>query len=284
MDTTGNSTGPCAGETEGCAPGTLGTIQRCASIAVDTDPTAGFSPGSTLDVDIYVNAVPNTVAGSGAGPNTIGFDADLHYNQAFVDIVAKSTASAIYYAGAGSIPFSGTNSATAASPDADGSFSMGEIDNGPIGESGAGIMMRITLHGKAAGTSQLTLDYVLGGSPDPAIYDHSGSQIIYTITAGGSIPSTIVVGGACPASAGSPIVAGARQNPTSQTNASDSNVAPASQTQPLAEPQSLPNAGGVPLAGTDVSNSTFAFLIAMLGSLVLMLACAGGVLVRRRLM
>jgi hypothetical protein len=186
MDVTGNALGACA--SEGCAPGTIGNgIQTC-------NTGATLAIGGTLDVDIVVNAVPGPTgtAPSGAGPNLQGFDIDLHYDPSIVHVTGKSTTLSILYAGAGSVPFSGTNG----TPDTDGDFSIGEVDNGPIGERGPGVLIRLTLTGIANGTSDLTLDYVLGGAPDPNIYDHSGSQNIYTI--GSNLVSKVRVGtGSC---------------------------------------------------------------------------------------
>jgi hypothetical protein len=183
-NTAGNSVGACSAE--GCAPGTLGNIDTCAAISV----------GGTVDIDIVVNAVPNVVAASGAGPNLSGFDMDLHYDPAVVTVTAKTTAPSILYAGSGSVPFSGTEGV----PSSDGDFSIGEVDNGPIGESGAGVLIRLTLTGAGVGSTTLHLDYVLGGNTPPNLYDHSGSQNIYTI--GTVQDAQIVVGGSCPASAG----------------------------------------------------------------------------------
>jgi hypothetical protein len=201
MNVSGNVTGPCSGDVEGCAPGTLGHIQTCAAIAVDTDPGTGFSPGSTLAIDVYVDAVPDNIPNGAAGPNIHGFDADLSYDESIVDIVGRVLSSGnadspMQYAAQGAHIFTGTNYVSPTSPDDDGSFSMGELDVGPVGESGPGILMRVIVHGKAVGTSTLSLSYFLGGNPDPNIYDHSGSDIPYEID--NNIPSTIIVGGSCP--------------------------------------------------------------------------------------
>jgi hypothetical protein len=193
MDVTGNSTVACAGE--GCAPGTLGTIQTCAEIAVDTNPGLGFSAGSTLDVDFYVDAVPNNIPNGTNGPSIQGFAAELHYNPVIVDVVGRNTGIGIEYASTGTVPLSFTNDASAAEPDADGLFQMEESDNGPTGESGPGILMRVTLHGVSVGSSVLNVDYAVASSPDPFISDHSGNLNGYVID--NNIPSLIVVGGSC---------------------------------------------------------------------------------------
>jgi hypothetical protein len=182
MDPTGNTTGACAGE--GCAPGTLGTIDQCLSL--------GIGAANARQIDIVVNSIPNVVASSGAGPNISGFDIDLHYNPAVMRVTAKSTTGSILYAGNGSVPFSGSDPL----PDADGDFSFGEVDNGPIGESGPGMLIRLTIEGLATGTSTLHLDYVLGGNTPPNVYDHSGFQNIYTI--GTVQDATVKVGSSCP--------------------------------------------------------------------------------------
>jgi hypothetical protein len=227
-----------------------------------------MSIGQTADIDIVVNAVPNTVQSSGNGPNIIGVDMDLHYNSAAVNVTAKTTAPSIYYAGTGTVPFSGTDSV----PDSNGDFSIGEIDNGPIGESGPGILIRLTLTAVGNGQSPLHLDYVLGGT-GPNLYDHSGGQNIYTI--GNTPDSLIVVGGVCPSPAGGAAVAAARQEPRSQAGVANSNVV----IDANAEPKALPRTGG-PLGDKF---GTVAFVIAVIGGELLLLMAAAGIALRRRL-
>ena len=190
MDTTGNNTVACAGQ--GCQPGTLGTVQSCGVVAV----------GADLNVDIIVNAIPNSVAGSGAGPNIQGYDMDLIYDATKVSVSALPA-----NAGSGGPPgnldmnYAGTpggshSSSTAVTPDATGDFFMSEIDFGAIGESGPGILMRLTLHGVATGDSTLQLKYTTGGFNVPNVYDNSGGQNAYTFTENRA--ALIRVGGSCP--------------------------------------------------------------------------------------
>lgn len=192
MDTTGNNTVACAGQ--GCQPGTLGSIQDCGVIA---------TVGGTLTVDIVVNAIPNTdQTVSGAGPNIQGFDMDLIYDPLIVSVSALPA-----NAGSGGPPgnlgmeYAGTpggshSSNTESVPSSDGDFFMGEIDFGANGESGPGILMRLTLSGVANGQSSLAVVYTTGGFPNPNIYDNSGAQNTYTIA--NNQVSTVKVGGTCP--------------------------------------------------------------------------------------
>jgi hypothetical protein len=189
MDVTGNNTVSCAGQ--GCAPGTLGAIQTCGEIP---------SVGGTLDIDIVVDSIPNAVTEDGAGPNIQGYDMDLMYDPAIVEVSALPANGIggppanlnINYAGTPGGNHFGTTDHT---PDSDGDFFMSEIDFGVTGESGPGILMRLTLKGVAAGTSPLTLGYTLLAQPFPNMYDNSGAQNTYSI---GTVQgATIVVGGTC---------------------------------------------------------------------------------------
>jgi len=187
MDTTGNNTVACAGQ--GCLPGTVGTIQSCGAVALQ----------GTLTVDIIVNGIPNFVAGSGAGPNIQGYDMDLIFNGTIVQVDALPANGAggpptnldMNYAGT---PGGSHSSSTAVTPDATGDFFMSEIDFGAIGESGPGILMRLTLRGLAVGDSTLQIKYTTGGTDLPNIYDNSGAQNAYTFTE--NRPALIRVGGA----------------------------------------------------------------------------------------
>ena len=191
MDTTGHNTVACAGQ--GCQPGTLGTIQSCGSVAV----------GADLNVDVIVNAIPNVVQPlSGFGPNIQGYDMDLIYDSTKVSVSALPA-----NAGSGGPPgnldmnYAGTpggshSSSTEVTPDSDGDFFMSEIDFGAVGESGPGILMRLTLHGVATGDSTLQMKYTTGGADFPNVYDNSGGQNAYTFTE--NRPALIKVGGSCP--------------------------------------------------------------------------------------
>src|SRR6185369_599530 len=126
------------------APGTLSAIQDCAEV----------DQGQSINVDLVISAIPNVVAGSGAGPNIQGFDMDLIYNSTVVSVAALPANGSggppanldINYAGT---PGGSHSSNTEVTPDTDGDFFMGEIDFGAIGESGPGILMRVTVQGVA---------------------------------------------------------------------------------------------------------------------------------------
>jgi hypothetical protein len=184
----------CAGQ--GCQPGTLGTTNLPA------DQCLALPLGTTANIDLVVNAIPNAVGPSGAGPNIQGFDMDLTYNPAIVEVSALPASAGsggppgnlgINYAGT---PGGSHSTTTDGTPDTDGDFFMSEIDFGVTGESGPGILMRLTLHGLTVGTSSLTLGYTLLAQPFPNLYDNTGAQGTYTI---GTVRNAIVkVGGTCP--------------------------------------------------------------------------------------
>jgi hypothetical protein len=191
MNTAGNNTVSCVGQ--GCTPGTISSVETCAAV-----PVLG-----TVAVDIVVSGVPNTIAGSGAGPNIQGFDMDLIYNPAIVRVSAlPANACAGGPPGNLDMQYAGTpggshSTTTDGTPDSDGDFFMSEADFGATGESGPGILIRLSLQGVAPGLSPLTLQYTLLAQAFPNIYDNTGGQGVYTIDT--NDPSLIVVGGSCTA-------------------------------------------------------------------------------------
>jgi hypothetical protein len=150
-------------------------------------------------------------------------------------------------------------------------------------ESGAGPLVHINLlASNSPGTSSLTLDDLVTGDGTPDVYDSTGTAA-YPVSNIGN--AQVVVGGSCPASldAPAPVVAGARQEPSTAQQELVPVVAPKSgNLQANGGPQALPNAGGQPSSGS-LSDSTMVFLIAALGSLVLLLGLTGAVVTKRRL-
>ena len=165
MNTAGNTSSTCAGN--GCKPGGLSAIQTCAEVDV----------GSTVQVDVVVDSIPDTITPNGFGPYIKGFDMDLILNSSIVQVSAANMLIGMEYQGT---PGGGAVHNTNSTPDSDGDFFMGEVDFSSTGESGKGVLARLTLRGVASGISSLHLQYTAGGT-GPNIYDDSGSDNAYII-------------------------------------------------------------------------------------------------------
>jgi hypothetical protein len=168
MDTTGNLSSPCAGQ--GCQPGMLGTVQSCAEV----------DPGGSTQMDIVVDSIPNHETANGIGPNIQAFDMDLILDPSVVQVSAVNNSIGMEYQ---ATPHHGNLTNTEAPPDSDsnpGDFSMEEVDFGSVGESGKGILIRLTLQGLTPGVSSLHLQYTPLQGP-PLIYDNTGGQGAYYI-------------------------------------------------------------------------------------------------------
>jgi len=177
---TGNTTTSCSGE--GCTPGTLGTREGCAYTVT----------GGVVTVDLVVDGIPSAVGPSGVGPNVRGFDLDLIYNPTVMEVFNVDMSLGMQYAGS---PTGGHSSGTDPLPDSDGDFHISETDLGPTGESGKGILVRLTLQGVSQGFSTISLQHTASSGP-PRIFDNTGNPNSYTIE---TIPPFIFfVGTFCP--------------------------------------------------------------------------------------
>jgi hypothetical protein len=213
-----------------------------------------------VTIDIVIDSVPPFDSINFAG-GISGFALNLLYNPAVVNVTAKAPLS-------GSSIIAGPPSFTSASqtegaPEAtpDGNYKIFEGDNSVNFESGAGVLIRLTLTAVGAGTSNLTLDDTTSGSTAfgdngdhiPGIYDANADK--YPL--GNVIGGQVVVDGACPASASGPgpVVAAAQQAPRLVADA----------IAPLASEASA----GMPV------------LVILLGGLTLAIGAAGLIVVRR---
>ena len=120
----------------------LGEIETCVSV----------SPGDSFDIDVFVDAVP---AELGLG----GFGFNLNYDNAAITVTALEAA-LLLNANGDSGPLISLSEGT---PDSDGSFTVGVADfsGSDPGETGAGVLARITLEASgASGITALTLTAV----------------------------------------------------------------------------------------------------------------------------
>ena len=261
MDTSTNNTVSCTGlptpgpgtptpEPPHCKPGTLGSIETCAAIAI----------GGTVPVDIVVDAIPGVITGNGNGPNIQGYDMDLIYNPLVVQVDSLPA-----NAGSGGPPgnldinYAATpggvhSTATEVTPDTDGDFFMSEIDFGATGEWGAGILMRLILKGVADGISTLDVKYTIASFNVPNIYDNSGGQNSYTI--GTNQSALIAVGNKTCSDTPTPIPT-ASTTPTPTPTASPTPTpTPTPTASPTPTPTPTPTASPTPTPSPTPSPST----------------------------
>ena len=236
MNTAGNTSTSCAGD--GCQPGTLSAIQTCAEVDV----------GASITVDVVVDSIPNYVAPSGAGPQIVGFDMDLLYSSN-VAVFAADMLIGMEYKGT---PGGGGSHNTNATPDSDGDFFMGEFDFSAIGESGKGILARLTLQGVSSGLSPLKLHYTLLDGP-PNIYDASNNTNAYTI--GTVMDSLLAVHPAtCPAATATPTPSPA-PTPGPATGTPGPSVTAAPSSTPVVTATPPPGGPDIDLVGVDMDTA-----------------------------
>jgi hypothetical protein len=167
---------PCAA-TGPCVPGTLGPLDSCIAPAV----------GANFDVDIIVNAIPST--------GTAGIGLDLLFNPAVVTVVSKANDNTHSVLSAGPNSNVQDFSVTVANANSSGDYRIDllDLDQNQF-ESGAGPLVRITLHPVAIGNTALTLDDTVGGDGTPDVFDPSANA--YNITH--IVNAQVHVGGTCP--------------------------------------------------------------------------------------
>jgi hypothetical protein len=193
------------------------------------------------NVDIIVDSVPNTPQGSGAGPGAGGMDMAFTWAPlAGLAVQARNASVALIHQGPGDNPSGNFNS----TPDTDGSYAFTDLDVQVDGETGEGIVLRLTLRATTTGSWDLTLAPRF--ESEPVVYDPAGIAYDTGATPGGRL----VIGSSCPAVAAE----GAIGN------------------------------GRVRLAGVETSSDSAAFLVIMFAAGTVMLAGAAGILIRRRLM
>ena len=148
----------------------IASIQRCATVA----------NGGSLTVDIVIVGIPPV---SGTGGGIIGTSFGVLYDASRLKVTAFNDEMILTAAPGGSI-FTAGNS----TPDSDGTFQIDSLDVGTSGESGNGVLVRLTFQAIGSGTAAVSIRPV-----DGYYIDTSNEQQFF----GDVSAARVVVGGSC---------------------------------------------------------------------------------------
>lgn len=164
----------------------LGPVDSCFQIA----------PGSVVDVDVIVNAIP-------ADRPVTAFQFDLFYNPAIVHVVGFNSSMLLAaQPGSNVLP-----PLTDPIPDSDGGFQAAALDFGASTETGPGVLSRITLEAVGTGVTPLS-----PSTEEVLIYDDRNERL--TVNSLGA--AYLAVGEACPAGQPAPLAAAPGATPDSE--------------------------------------------------------------------
>ena len=154
--------------TSGNTATSIGTIDNCLEL--------GTGNSATIDVVVGPNGIP-------AGQGLKSFQITMGFDGSFVRVTAANVVLMLINANSGSSPF-GTPGPV---PDEDGAYTAGALDlsASDTGETGPGVLVRLTIQGKATGTSPLTFNAygVFTSGPTPIGIDNvAGASVIVTST------------------------------------------------------------------------------------------------------
>jgi len=157
-------------EVGGNSATSVSSIERCATVA----------NGGSLTVDIVIVGIPPV---SAAGGGIIGTSFGVLYDASRLKVTAFNDEMILTAAPGGSIFTVGDGT-----PDSDGTFQVDSLDIGTTGESGNGVLVRLTF--QAIGSGQATVSI----RPVDGYYIDSANESEYF---GDVSTARVVVGGSC---------------------------------------------------------------------------------------
>ena len=210
------------------------TTGNTATSLGPTDTCVRIEPGASVVVDVVVDAIP-------ADRPLTAFQFDLLYDPAIVNVAANDPAM-LLAANAGSDPYNVSESV----PGSDGDFVVGILDAGfSPGETGPGVLSRLTLTAVGSGVTSLSLAQIL-------VLDNVNKEIPIRALAA----ALVAVGKDCPSAVPTPITTSPGTQPTPGVQPGQT---PGEGTTPEADtgtpgaegtPTTLPGTGGTPTTGT----------------------------------
>ena len=257
--------------TNGNTATSLGAVDGCARV----------EPGSTIDVDYVVDAIPQDRP-------MIGFEAEIRYDPGLLEAVAIDNQLLLAAVGT----YSPLASLSDALPDSDGKLRISVLDTASSTdpeanvESGPGVLARITFRAKATGLSTLTIGLEKEPLLYPLVLDTQDEMILADRIGGASV----AIGRDCPPEAVQPqitdlgptneeIIAGNLQPGPGSTNTGATPQQPGGAGGPTtgqtAVQSATPTVAGSASSSADADDGSNTWLIALLAALLALGAAAG---------